>query len=225
MVTRSESAETWLINLPASPRQSRIGFLVAIVLIAGLGATAPFADMPLPRIDAFIPTVEVAVIITDLITAVLLFSLVRIYHSRAVLALACGYLFTALIVIPHVLTFPGAFAPAGLLGRSLQSTGWLYTFWHLGFPLGMLIYACLKQEELRPNQSGVKRVWGSLEPCNRNYFGLWAYMACDKCRPISATRIFRRYAPCSIFALYPYIRDADLCRRPCVGVAKAMLGT
>jgi Membrane-associated sensor, integral membrane domain len=138
MVTRSESAETWLINLPASPRQSRIGFLVAIALIAGLGVTAPFADVPLPRIDAFIPTVEVAVIITDFITAVLLFSLVRIYHSRAVLALASGYLFTALIVIPHVLTFPGAFAPTGLLGPGLQSTGWLYTFWHLGFPLGML---------------------------------------------------------------------------------------
>jgi len=148
MVARSESAETWLINLPASPRQSRIGFLIAIALIAGLGATAPFADVPLPRIDAFIPTVEVAVIITDFITAVLLFSLARIYHSRAVLALASGYLFTALIVIPHVLTFPGAFAPAGLLGPSLQSTGWLYTFWHLGFPLGMLIYACLKDEEL-----------------------------------------------------------------------------
>jgi signal transduction histidine kinase len=148
MVTRSESAETWLVNLPATPRQNRIGFLVAIGLIAGLGVTAPFADVPLPRIDAFIPGVEVAVIITDFITATLLFSLARIYHSRAVLALASGYLFTALIVIPHVLTFPGAFAPTGLLGAGPQSTGWLYTFWHLGFPLGMLIYSCLKDENL-----------------------------------------------------------------------------
>ena len=39
-----------------------------------------------------------------------------IYNSRALLALASGYLFTALIVIPHVLTFPGAFSPTGLLG-------------------------------------------------------------------------------------------------------------
>jgi hypothetical protein len=104
MVARSESAETWLVNLPATPRQSRIGFIVAMALVAGLGVTAPFADVPLPRIDAFIPTVEVAVIITDFITATLLFSLARIYHSRAVLALASGYLFMALIVIPHVLT-------------------------------------------------------------------------------------------------------------------------
>jgi hypothetical protein len=90
--SESESAETCLANLPTSPRQSRIGFLVAIALIAGLGATAPFADVPLPRIDAFIPAAEIAVIITDFITAALLFSQARIYHSRAVLALASGYL-------------------------------------------------------------------------------------------------------------------------------------
>jgi signal transduction histidine kinase len=64
------------------------------------------------------------------------------------LALASGYLFTALIVIPHMLTFPGAFAPTGLLGAGPQSSGWLYTFWHLAFPTSMLVYACLKDEKL-----------------------------------------------------------------------------
>jgi len=115
MISRSESdsAQTVLVNLPTSPRQNRISFLVAIALIAGLGATAPFADIQLPRLDAFIPAAEIAVIITDFITAILLFSQARIYHSRAVLAVASGYLFTALIVIPHVLTFPGCFCPDG----------------------------------------------------------------------------------------------------------------
>ncbi len=131
------------MNLPISPRQSRISFFVA----AGLGATAPFADIPLPRLDAFIPAAEIAVIITDFITAALLFSQARIYHSSAVLALASGYLFTALIVVPHVLTFPGAFTSTGLLGAGPQTTGWLYTFWHLAFPTSMLVYACLKDEK------------------------------------------------------------------------------
>ncbi len=146
--TESDNAETWLVNLPTTPRQSRTSFLVAIALIAGLGATAPFADADLPRLDAFIPAAETAVIITDFITAALLFSQARIYHSRAVLALASGYLFTALIVVPHVLTFPGAFAPAGLLSAGPQTTGWLYTIWHLAFPVSMLVYACLKDEKL-----------------------------------------------------------------------------
>ena len=49
-----------------------------------------------------------------------------------------------MIVIPHALTFPGAFAPTGLLGAGLQSTGWLYYFWHSGLPASVLAYACLK---------------------------------------------------------------------------------
>src|ERR1700751_652045 len=144
----SDGTDTWLGNLPPTRRQTRIALFVAAGLLVGLGATAPFANAPLPRIDAFIPAIEVAVIITDFMTAALLFSQYRIYHSRALLALASGYLFTALIIIPHVLTFPGAFFPTGLLGAGLQSSAWLYVFWHLGFPIALLIYACLRDEKL-----------------------------------------------------------------------------
>jgi signal transduction histidine kinase len=152
MITRpqsnsADSANTWLVNLPPTPVQRRIALAVAVVLLVGLGVTALFADEPLQRIDAFIPTIEGAVFLTDLITAVLLFSQCWIYHSRALLALASGYLFTALIVVAHVLTFPGAFSPTGLLGAGLQSAGWFYSFWHLGFPTAVLIYAYLRDEE------------------------------------------------------------------------------
>jgi signal transduction histidine kinase len=50
-------------------------------------------------------------------------------------------------VIPHALTFPGAFSPTGLLGAGPQTTAWLYTFWHLGFPAGLLMYVWLKDED------------------------------------------------------------------------------
>jgi hypothetical protein len=61
--------------------------------------------------------------------------------------LAAGYLFTALIVIPHALTFPGAFAPTGLLNAGLQSTVWLYTIWHIVTPASVLVYSFLKNAE------------------------------------------------------------------------------
>jgi hypothetical protein len=51
-----------------------------------------------------------------------------IERRRTLLVLASGYLFTSLIVIPWALTFPGLFAPTGLLGPGLQTTAWLYTF-------------------------------------------------------------------------------------------------
>jgi hypothetical protein len=68
-----------------------------------------------PRVDAFIPVFETAIVFNDLITACLLFAQFFIMRWRALLVLANGFLFTGLIIIPHALTFPGAFAATGLL--------------------------------------------------------------------------------------------------------------
>jgi len=61
--------------------------------------------------------------------------------------LRSGYLFTAAAAIVHALTFPGLFAPAGLLGAGPQTTAWLYQVWHGGFPLLVLGYALLKDKD------------------------------------------------------------------------------
>ena len=55
--------------------------------------------------------------VCDSITAILLFAQFSILRSRAILVIASGYLFTALILIPWILAFPGVFAPGkGLMG-------------------------------------------------------------------------------------------------------------
>jgi len=107
----------------------------------------PFAGLPLPRVWAFIPIYESALIISDLITAMLLFAQYDLLRTRSLLVLASGYLFTAAMIVPHALTFPGLFASAGLLGAGPQSTAWLYMFWHCGFPLVVIVYALLKGAE------------------------------------------------------------------------------
>src|SRR5207247_2663361 len=43
----------------------------------------------------------------------------------------------------HMLTFPGLFAPTGLLGAGPQSTAWMYMFWHAGFPACVIAYGLL----------------------------------------------------------------------------------
>jgi hypothetical protein len=45
------------------------------------------------------------------------------------------------MAIMHALSFPGLFAPAGLLGAGPQTTAWLYMFWHSGFSLFVMAYA------------------------------------------------------------------------------------
>ena len=58
-----------------------------------------------------------------------------------------GYLFTALMAVPHALSFPRLFAPDGLIGAGPQTTAWLYMIWHAGFPLAVIGYALLRDRE------------------------------------------------------------------------------
>ena len=122
-------------------RQRRLTLVLAAVVLLATGIIAPFGAVQLQRIDGFIPATESVIVITDLFTAVLLFSQSRIVGSRGLLLLASGYLFSALMVLVHLLTFPGAFAPSGLLGARLSTTAWLFIFWHLGLPVSVIGYA------------------------------------------------------------------------------------
>jgi len=134
-----------LSNLPATPRQRRIVFAVAVILVAALGIMAPFADVQLPSFVSFNPTVEAMVFVNDLVTSILLFSQYSTSRSRAILALAVGYLYTSLIVIPHILALPGAFT--GLLGAGPQTSAWLYYLWTAGTPIAVIVYALLSDAD------------------------------------------------------------------------------
>lgn len=130
-------------------RREAIGALIGLILsIAFFAAVAPFAKMPLPQIDAFIPIFESALVLCYLITAVLLLGHFNVLRSKSLLVLASGYLFAAAIASAHLFAFPGVFSPNGLLGGA-QNAAWLWTFWHLGFPLFVILYVVLKNRECR----------------------------------------------------------------------------
>jgi len=129
------------IRSRAAPSAGQRRGLLAATVITAFGTTQ------LQQIEGFIPATEFVIFVSDLFTAALLLSHARIIGSHRLLVLACGYLFSALIVVSHALTFPGAFAPFGLLGAGLQTTPWLFIFWHLGFPASIIGYACLKDEK------------------------------------------------------------------------------
>jgi signal transduction histidine kinase/ActR/RegA family two-component response regulator len=131
--------------------ESRLALTVVVVSVAIFLAAAPFAQTRLASVPAFIPVYETALIVNDLLTALLLFGQFAQARSRALLVLALGYLFDALIIIPHALTFPGLFAPTGLLGAGPQSTAWLYMLWHGGFPIFVIAYAMLQRRDAAGN--------------------------------------------------------------------------
>ena len=131
----------FLPTQPAGPAERRRALAVLLASAVLFGVLAPLAKEPLAPVPAFIPIYESALVILDLITAVLLFGQYRILRVPGLLVLGCAYCFTATATVGHALTFPGLFAPAGLLGAGPQSTAWIYMFWHAGFPLFVLAYA------------------------------------------------------------------------------------
>ena len=138
-------------------------------------------------IDEVVPIVATATVINDLITSVLLFYQFSIVRRRALSVLASGYLFTALIVIPWALTFPGLFAATGLLGAGLQTTVWLYIFWHAGAPLVLIVFVLLKDTDTKavaPQRSPVAAIGLSVVVVIVIVCGLtWAAVAGDHLLP------------------------------------------
>jgi signal transduction histidine kinase len=132
-----------LSDLPPTTFQTWSAVTVAAVVLAAFITIAPFAGMPLRALNIFFPLLDAIVFVTDLITAVLLFSQFSIAGSRPLLALANGYFFSGLIAVPHALTFAGGFSPTGLLGANIQTGSWLFIFWHIGFAAALLAYALL----------------------------------------------------------------------------------
>jgi signal transduction histidine kinase len=149
METVSETGQrrVFLSTDLARSGEKKVARLVVAAFLLVFIAMVPFARRPLAPIPPFTPGYEVTVLICSTVTAVLLFGQFMRLRSRALLVLAAGYSFDAMIVVPHGLSFPHVFY-GSLTGSGPQTTTWLYTFWHAGFPLFVLLYAILAR---RPN--------------------------------------------------------------------------
>jgi hypothetical protein len=135
------------VTLPPDSQQTRLALIVALLVPVPFIAIIPIGQIQLPRIDSYIPVVDTVMLINDSIAATLLFAQFSIMRSPSLLALASGFLLTAFLVIPHALSFPGAFAPNGLFGAGLQTTPWLNEFWFLGLPFAVIAYVLLKRAD------------------------------------------------------------------------------
>jgi signal transduction histidine kinase len=142
-------AADFIATATADRSQRRMALGVVLVSVIVFLALIPVAKVKLIQLPAFIPAYEAALIVIDLVTAVLLLGQFMKLRSRAMLVLAAGYLFDALIMIPHALSFPGGFGPNGVIGGGNQTTVWTYALWHAAFPLFIIGYAFLKDEPQR----------------------------------------------------------------------------
>jgi signal transduction histidine kinase len=128
-------------NLAPGPAQKRLALvLVLALLIVFFLVIGRYGSIQLAPVAGFVPIFSTATFLIDLITAILLFAQFSILRSRALLVIASGYVYTALIVIPWTLTLPGAFASGSLIG-GVQSPAGLFFSWHAGFAVFVIVYA------------------------------------------------------------------------------------
>jgi diguanylate cyclase (GGDEF)-like protein len=127
----SETAS--LTNEPATGRHKFVMGIIAVAVSLAAAASWYFGGLRLRPVAAFLPACGTAVFLTELMTALLLFSQLRLTRVLAEAFLASAYLFAGLIVIVQLLMFPGLYAP--------PSAVWLWFFWHGGFPAFVIAYA------------------------------------------------------------------------------------
>jgi signal transduction histidine kinase len=143
----SDDQQFVLSNFPPSRAQKQLAITIVLGLTISLYlVVGPFGGVKLGALHSFVAVYTTAMFVTDLITAVLLYVQFSILRSHAILIIASGYLFNALLIIPYVIAFPGVFAPHGLAG-GLQTTAHLYLVWHCSFPLFVIGYALMKDND------------------------------------------------------------------------------
>jgi diguanylate cyclase (GGDEF)-like protein len=160
-----EYAESWSTPTTrlATPKQKQTALVLSLVIALFTAAFIPIASEQWPRFSAFIPAYQTAIIFDYFICAYLIFGHYQATHSRALLHLGCGSLYTAIILVGQFLSFPGMFAPQSLLPGGAQTTIWLWFFWHVGPVAGMAFYAWSEWRtpayiELTPEKTVIKAI-------------------------------------------------------------------
>src|SRR4051794_14133829 len=137
-----------LFDTPPNRQEIRLGVVAVGLQFVALLVISPWQHIRLAEIGAFVPVIDAMMCVGELIIATKLYMQAAIFRSRALTILASGYVFGALLLIPHALTFPGAFTANGLLGAGVNTTIWIAMLVGLAYPSTVILYAVLKSAEI-----------------------------------------------------------------------------
>jgi diguanylate cyclase (GGDEF)-like protein len=134
---------------PVSQKERRLAAICAFLLLVGGLAITPVAHVMWPPLPGFTVAHATGSVILDLLVALLLVSRAQIEHDNSRLYLAAAYFYAALVIIPHIASFPDTLAPGFLIGSS-NSAIWLWVFWHVGFAGLVICYGISRPRHYAP---------------------------------------------------------------------------
>ncbi|SDG34976.1 PAS domain S-box-containing protein/diguanylate cyclase (GGDEF) domain-containing protein [Paenibacillus sp. cl6col] len=136
-----------LFSIPTVPKQKWIALTIGFVTLVSTLVVIPYASTPLWGVTPFFPIFIAWNMFGDFMTSHLLYIQYRATGYKPILILSGTFFFTGLIMIPHLLTFPGIFSDKGVLYAGSRASVWFWGCWHAGFPAGILLYTFSIQKE------------------------------------------------------------------------------
>ncbi len=125
-----------------------LGLIVAFAAVAI--ALLPFAKLPGPEIPGLNGMFAAVVFVAEISIGFLLFVRFREQLVPSLLLLACAYLFSAMMAVLYVLTFPGALTIGHPVLGTAQSVPWIFVSWIFGFAAFALIAVAMATGAERP---------------------------------------------------------------------------
>ncbi len=133
-------------DLGQAPVTNPYPYLAVVCVLAAIGtAFLPLADMQLRAVPEANVMFCAVVIIGDVVTALILVGQFRATGRVPLLVLGGAYFFTACIVFAYLLYFAEVAPKYGLFAGAPQSGAWLWIFWHLAFPAGVLAFVAAER--------------------------------------------------------------------------------
>lgn len=123
----------------AGPATLRLAGGFAALVVATAATVVLFRDVQLPALAQFAAFHAGFVLVVDGIIAVLLFGQFAYRRQLSYAILGAAYLFSALVIVPFLLAFPGAMKAGGGVIGGPQSAVWVWHAWHIVFPVGVVL--------------------------------------------------------------------------------------
>jgi signal transduction histidine kinase/ActR/RegA family two-component response regulator len=122
-------------QIASAPQRRAVLGLSALLALSSIALT-PYADVQGPALAHVAGIYGAAAAVLNLSTFLLL-SLMPA-EGRVHRIIAAAYLYSGLMALVHLLTFPGAILPGRGIVGSANAVGWLFIAWRGGFPLWIL---------------------------------------------------------------------------------------
>src|SRR5215510_15678433 len=153
-------AESDRISARNAPAHSAFTISIAFICPYPIFALAviPFAGYPGPKAPAISLLFGATVFATELPTSFLLFVYFRANPHWSLLILGSAFLYSAFMVVPYLLTYPGAvLTDQTLVGGSPQAPPYLFVSWVIGFALLTFVSVIFETSATR-HQFALERV-------------------------------------------------------------------